>query len=107
MVTFTGVIAALELQFTTMGDELTVSCPLPEIPAIVAVIATGPPTFTVVARPLALTVAIVPVAGLHVAAGAPATVFPRPSRGTAANCWVVHRGLDALAGNTETLATAC
>src|SRR6267142_2277285 len=100
MVRSTGVTAAPEFQLTTMGDELTVSCAEPVLPATVASIATGPPTFTAVARPLALTLATVPVAGLQVAAGAPATAFPRASRGTAANCCVVQRGMDAVGGST-------
>src|SRR6266568_6290191 len=107
MVTLTGVNAAAELQFTVIGDELTVSCAEPILPATVAWIATGPPTFTAVARPLELTVATVPVAGLQVGAGAPATALPRASRAVAANCWVVQRGMDALGGSSETVATTC
>src|SRR3989442_11660533 len=90
MVTLTGVRAAPEFQLTTMGDESTVSCALPDTPATVAVMEIGPPTFTAVASPLAFTVATGPLAGLQVGAGAPATAFPRASRAVAANCCVVH-----------------
>src|SRR5712671_1710236 len=67
MVTFTGVVAAAELQLTVIGDEFTVSCADPVTFPTVALIATGPPTVTPRARPLvALTVATVPDVGLQV-----------------------------------------
>src|SRR5437870_5558003 len=43
VVTLTGVTAAAELQLTTMGEELTVSCADPALAAMVAWMATGPP----------------------------------------------------------------
>src|SRR5712691_10257697 len=89
------------------AQTLTVSCAEPILPATVAWIATGPPTFTAVARPLELTVATVPVVGLQVGAGALATALPRASRAVAANCWVVQRGMDAVGGSRETVATTC
>src|SRR6266702_665339 len=96
MVTLTGVDAAAELQFTVIGDELTVSCAEPVTLPTVALIATGPPAVAPRARPFPSTVATEPVVGLQVGAGAPATAFPRASRAVAANCWVVQNGIDAV-----------
>src|SRR5690349_2032572 len=107
VVTETGVAAAAELQLTVIGSEFTVSCAMPVLPAIVAWIATGPPTAAPRASPFESTVAMDPVATLHVGAGAEATTFPRASRAVPANCCVVQRGIDAVAGTTDTLATTC
>src|SRR6266852_5615816 len=107
VVTLTGVNAAAEFQFTVIGDELTVSCAEPVLPATVAWIATGPPTLAPRARPLPSTVATEPVVGLQVGAGAPATAFPRASRAVAANCWLLQNGIDAVGGSSDTLATTC
>src|SRR2546423_5002542 len=107
MVTLTGVTDAPEFQLTTMGAEFTVSRAVPDLPATVAWMSTGPPTLTAVASPLELTVATVLADELQVGPGAPATAFPRASRAVAANCCVVQRAIDAVGGNTETLATTC
>jgi hypothetical protein len=91
-----------------MGEELTVSCASPNTLPTVALMAIGPPTLAPRARPLfGSTVATDGLALLQVAAGALATRLPRASRGVAANCCVVHRGIEMVAGNTETLATTC
>ena len=107
VVTLTGVTAAAELQLTKMGEELTVSCADPALPAMVAWMATGPPGLTPRATPFVPTVATAVLALFQVGAGAPATRLPRASRGVAANCWVVQKGIDAVGGSTDTLATAC
>jgi hypothetical protein len=51
---------------TSVG-AVTVSCAVPEMVPDFAVIVTGPPAFTPVARPAALIVAIVVLLELHVA----------------------------------------
>src|SRR6266851_1735865 len=81
VVTFTGVTAAAELQFTVIGDELTVSCAEPVTLPTVALIATGPPGVAPRARPFPSTVAAVPVL-LQVGAGAPVTAIPRAGLAT-------------------------
>src|SRR5437763_494772 len=108
VVTFTGFVAAVPGQFTTMGELFTVSCPEPITPLIVARIATGPPVLTLVARPLLpFTVATVGLALVQLGAGAEAITLPRASFGVALNCCLVQRGIDTVAGRTETLATTC
>jgi hypothetical protein len=59
---FAGVTA-----IDTSTGAVTVSCAVPEMLPDVAVIVTGPPAFTPVARPAALIVAIVVLLELHVA----------------------------------------
>src|SRR6267378_7082869 len=101
VVTLTGTVAAAALQFTVMGDALTVSRPEPVLPDTVAWMATGPPLATPRASPAAGSTVATPVFPLlQLAAGALATRLPRASNGVAANCWVVQRGIDAVAGST-------
>src|SRR5438309_9709848 len=70
--------------------------------------ATGPPVLTLVATPLlAFTVATFVFALVQVGAGAEAIEFPRASLAVALNLCVVQRGMDTVAGSTETIATTC
>jgi hypothetical protein len=103
----TGFVAAAPGQFTTIGEVFTVNCAEPVTAETVARMATGPPVLTDAARPFPSTVATAELALAQVGAGAAATTLPRASRAVAVNCCVVQRGMDAVAGSTETLATIC
>src|SRR2546421_455264 len=118
VVTLTGVTAAAELQLTTMGEELTVSCADPALAAMVAWMATGPPGLTPRATPFVPTVATAVLALAPAGASlarptrAPATGLPPESKAVATS-WTVSPRLASEAEAppadvlTATLVTTC
>ena len=84
-------VATLAVAGATVTDATgalaTVTVAAPLWPSLVAVIVTGPPAATPVARPLALTLAMVPSLEVQVT-GRPASALPFASRGVALNCAV-------------------
>src|SRR6266513_2149363 len=84
-------VATLAVAGATVTDATgalaTVTVAAPLWPSLVAVIVTGPPAATPVARPLALTLAMAPSLEVQVT-GRPASALPFASRAVALNCAV-------------------
>src|SRR5687768_13560725 len=85
------------------GAGLTVSCALPDLPSLVAVIVVDPPA-TPVTRPLALIVALVPSDVDH-AMARPARTLPAASSVVAVSCSELPTASAAAGGDTVTVAT--
>ena len=104
--TMIGVVGDDSATVTTGGGgaAVTVMELAPDIPSLVAVIVTGPPTLTAVTRPFASTVAIAGVPELHVIA-LPVSRLLLASLRVAVSCCVLPTTMLAELGATETVAT--